>query len=490
MATATLYLYNEPSQNYNISCWADRTFSRGPATVRKTSNNPSTSVGTIITEGTITAGSLTAMPNSNQQTLIFSYASLSKFKVDIKNITLYATLASDTTFDSLTVGEQLYTYPVYNTEYSGSIGLNNVNSLEKTITATISIDPYLSEEVMYALGGGSSWSVAKEATPTEDVFQQQDTVSTYIFKRYYRAATGIQRTWLSAKVTNVYLVIDYEEDTSIILDRTTAISALNIGIAGKAKKITDWFVGVEGKAKKITDAWIGVNGIAKKIYPVYTVGMLKPGDIIQIDESGLEEYTEWVVMHHNYYENNQTILMRKYCLQTPSSLDYEGGSGQYSYPYFDKTADNYLKDEWLNLKAETFKNLLIDTTIIGRTWLGSTNNSASRKIWLPSAVNLSASAFEDGSTAYQDDLNGVFDYFATNDSVIARMAYFEEDGTSVRWWTRTTVGGTHPYQRTIDKNGDFSSYQYYYSAYLRPVINISSNNYLEKISDNIYRIVI
>ena len=141
-------------------------------------------------------------------------------------------------------------------------------------------------------------------------------------------------------------------------------------------------------------------------------------------------------------------------------------------------------------KTDTFKNLLLDTTIIGRTWLGGTNNSVSRKIWLPSAVNLSVSAFDSSSTAYQDDPKGAFDYFINNDLAITRVAYSEENGETVRWWTRTTVGGTHPYQRTIDKNGNFSSYQYYYSAYLRPIINISSNNYLEKISDNIYRIVI
>ena len=490
MATATLYLYEDPNQTYSISCWADRKFSRGPATVKKTANVASTSYPfTMVSAGSITAGELTSMPNSNVQNLVFSYNNLSKYKINITTITLHVTLASDTTFDSITVGNSFYNYPVYNTEYSGTIDLTGVNTTEKTITATLSIDPYLSSDVLTALGG-YSWDVFKEATVTQDVFQSQDTTDSYIFKRYYQALSGIQRSWCSAKVANVYLVIEYEEDTSVIVDRSTAISMLNVGVSGVAKKISDMFIGVNGVAKKISEAWIGVNGIAKKIYPAYMISMLSPGDIIQIDEEGTgTTYAEWMVMHHNYYETGQTILMRKYCLPNNMYLNYSGGSGQYSYPYFDYNADNYLSKTWLTAAGESFQNLLIETPITGRTWSGGTVKTASRKIWLPSAVNLSVSSFEEGNTAYYDDTNGAFDYFATNDTLAARIAYITEGGDAVRWWTRTVTGGMHPYQRTINTSGDFSNYQYYNTAYLRPVINIYSNNYLEKISDGVYRMV-
>lgn len=491
MATATLYLYEDPNQTYSISCWADRSFSRERAIVQKMNQTSSTAVGSVTTPGTITAGSLTSMPSSNLQNLVFSYAKASNYKINISAATLYVTLASDTSFESLSVGNQLHSYPTYNTQYSGAVDLSGVNTTEKTITATLKIDPEMSMTVLQALGGGYSWSVQKEATVSYDQFYYYDsTDGTTYWYRHYLDGTGVQRSWCSAKVTNVYLVIEYEEDTSVIIDRSTAISMLNVGVSGVAKKISDMFIGVNGVAKKISEAWIGVNGIAKKIYPAYMISMLSPGDIIQIDEEGTgTTYAEWMVMHHNYYETGQTILMRKYCLPNNMYLNSSGGSGQYSYPYFDYNADNYLSKTWLTAASESFQNLLIETPIAGRTWSGGTVKTASRKIWLPSAVNLSVSSFEEGNTAYYDDTNGAFDYFATNDTLAARIAYITEGGDAVRWWTRTVTGGTHPYQRTINTSGDFSSYQYYNTAYLRPVINIYSNNYLEKISDGVYRMV-
>lgn len=491
MATATIYLYENSTQNYSIPCWADREFSRGPATVKKTANVASPSYPfTMVSAGSITAGNLVSMPNSNVQNLVFSYNNLSKYKINIAAITLHVTLASDVTFDGITVGNSFYSYPVYNTEYSGAIDLTGVNTTEKTITATLSIDPYLSSDVLTTLGGGYSWDVVKEATVTEDVFQSQDTVGSFVFERYYQALSGIQRSWCSAKVTNIYLVVDYTEDTSVVVDRLTATSMLSVGVSGAAKKVNDMFVGVNGVAKKISEAWIGINGVAKKIYPAYLVGMLNPGDIIQIDEEGTgTNYVEWMVMHHDYYETGQTILMRKYCLPDNICLNYSENLGQYNYPYFDYDADDYLTDTWLSARSTEFQNLLIETTIAGRTWSGGTIKTATRKVWLPAAVNLSASNFEEGSTAYYDDTNGAFDYFATNDTLAARIAYVAEDGDAVRWWTRTVIGGTYPYQRTINALGDFSSYYYYDFAYLRPVINVYSNNCLEKISDGVYRMI-
>jgi hypothetical protein len=71
------------------------------------------------------------------------------------------------------------------------------------------------------------------------------------------------------------------------------------------------------------------------------------------------------------------------------------------------------------------------------------------------------------------------------------VAYAENDtSTAVQWWTRTTTGGTHPYCRAVGSNGScFFNRSYYDSNYLRPIIDIYSNNYLEKISDGVYRMV-
>lgn len=492
MATATLYLYEDPNQTYSISCWADRSFSRGPATISKTANIASTSYPfTTITAGSITTGSLTSMPSSNLQNLVFSYAKASNYKINISAATLYVTLASDTSFESISVGNQLYSYPTYNTQYSGAVDLSGVNTTEKTITATLKIDPQMSTTVLQALGGGNSWSIFKEATITEDVFQFQDTAHTYIFKRYYQAASGIQRSWCSAKVTNVYLVIEYEEDTSVIVDRSTAISMLNVGVSGVAKKIGDMFVGVNGVAKKISEAWIGVNGIAKKIYPAYLISMLNPGDIVQIDEDGLGGYKDWMVVHHNYYGANQTLLMRKYCLADKKALNYSGGNtSTYGYPYFNGTADNYLKDTWLVARPDSFQNLLIETTIIGRTWSGGTNKTAERKIWLPPAAGISPDFYAEGQGVNSEAPAGPYAYFINNNTNEARIAYAENDtSAAIQWWTRTTVGGVHPQCKTIGTNGTFYSRSYAENCYLRPVINVYSNNYLEKVSDGVYRMI-
>lgn len=487
MATATLYLYEDPTQQYGISCWADRQFSRGPATVRKTANVASTSYPfTTIQAGSITAGNIVSMPRSNTQNLIFSYTKLSNYKINIESATLYVTLASDTTFDSILVGNQSYNNPVYNIQYSGTIDLSNVNTLEQTITAPIAIDPYMSATVLAALGGDHSWSVQTEATPTEDVFSHQDTASTYVFTRYYRALSGIQRSWCSAKITNIYLVVEYEEDTSVIVDRSTTTALLNIGVSGKAKKVSDIFVGVNGIARKISEAWIGVNGAARKIYPACILGLLSPGDILQIDENGDGTFTDWIVMHQNYYGNNATVLMRKTIL-TNKQLDESGGVNQYGYPYAEQEADNYLRITWLQAKSATFQNLLIETPIVARTWSGTTK-TINRKVWLPAAVNLSGSKSDFTESDRKDDPSGAFSYFISNDTNSDRIAY-NSNGTIGAWWTRSPVGGSHPLCRAINNTGGFNNWNYYNNIGLRPVINIASNTLLEKVSENAYRII-
>lgn len=274
-----------------------------------------------------------------------------------------------------------------------------------------------------------------------------------------------------------------------------SMAAAMVGVDGVAKKISNMFIGINGVAKKITTAWIGIDGVARKIYPAYTVGSLIPGEIIQLDETGTGTYTEWIVMHHGYYEDGTTVLMRKTLLPVSQRLAWEGDFTKYGYPYFDKIADKYLTETWLLTTAYQFQELLVDTTITGRVW-SSTNGvepvkSAVRKIWIPSAVNLSATRFNDAvndALNYYDDPEGAFNYFTINDTNAKRIAY-DANGTAQPWWTRTVVPGTHPNCRKITESGSFGTSYYYYLNYIRPVINVYSNNYLEKISEGVYRMI-
>lgn len=313
------------------------------------------------------------------------------------------------------------------------------------------------------------------------------------YEKVYRTDTYSQTgTTRSGNITDIYLEITYGEGGSAgggeVEPENTYAPASYIGVAGVAKEIKDYFIGVAGIARKIKEAYIGVNGIAKKFYPGLTVAKLQPGDIIQLEETA-GTFVDWIVMHHDYYGKGQTVLMRKNCLSTTKYLAYEGACGQYTYPYFEQEADNYLRNTWFTARPAAFQELALTTAIIGRTWSGGTNKTADRKVWLPSAVNLSDSNFSADSSARYDDPNGVFSYFSgDNDTNSKRIAY-DENGTAVVWWTRTVVGGTHPYCRRMNTNGEFTNAQYYFSGALRPVINILSTHYLEPVSNGVYRMI-
>lgn len=316
-----------------------------------------------------------------------------------------------------------------------------------------------------------------------------------LYEKVYRTDTYTKTgTSRSGSLTNIYLEIVYGDggqtgggDSG---DTTTSYGTGSfIGIGDVAREIKDYFIGINNIARKVKEVYIGINGVAKKIYPALTIGKLPVGSIVQLDESGSGGYKDWIVMHHDYYSTGATILMRKQLLGTTKYLAYNGSCGQYSYPYFNQDADNYLTNTWLSARPTEFQNLLIETTIAGRTWSGGTIKTAARKVWLPSAVNLSQASFPLGTeTAYHDDPSGAFAYFLANDTDANRIAY-DENGTAQVWWTRTTTGGTHPYCRRMTTSGGFSNQNYYYTGYLRPTINISSSNYVEEISNGVYHIM-
>ena len=315
------------------------------------------------------------------------------------------------------------------------------------------------------------------------------------YEKVYRTDTYSQTgTTRSGSISDIYLEITYGDGGSPgggeVEPDVPYAPAFYIGIEGIAREIKEGFIGIAGIARKIKEAYIGINGIARKFYPGLTVASLRPGDVIQLEENeGV--FADWIVMHQNYYGEKQTVLMRKNCLYDNISLAYEGACGMYAYPYFEHDADNYLRHTWYNARLAAFQELLISTTITGRTWSGGTVQTAERKIWLPSAVNLSSTQFTAGSTAYDDDPKGAFDYFTgDNDANAARVAYRDQvSGTPVAWWTRTTLGGTHPYCYRISTAGDFGNTEYYNYIYLRPVINISAAHYLEPVGEGIYRMI-
>jgi hypothetical protein len=126
----------------------------------------------------------------------------------------------------------------------------------------------------------------------------------------------------------------------------------------------------------------------------------------------------------------------------------------------------------------------LDTTIAVRRWSGGTTDTGIRKVWLPSAANFST------EYANTDDENGVFDYFTINSDKSYRIAYKETNlSEAVYYWTRSAVGGTHPLWRSVGPNGSVYGANYWDNRAIRPVINVYSNNYLEKVSEGVYRMI-
>lgn len=298
-------------------------------------------------------------------------------------------------------------------------------------------------------------------------------------RQYYKSHEG------ALTLSDITLTI-YTGNDSISVPSTSTVL---VGVDGVAKKVTDMFVGVNGTAKKVSEAWIGVNGKAKKIFPTFILGMLSPGDIVKIDEMGDGNFAEWIVMHQNYYGANQTILMRKNCLAGSSMKLASTSTSSSSNAYFNKTADNYLTNNWLlNTGYFTFQKILLETTIMVKSWSNNNLATETRKIWLPSAVNVSPGSF---SATQTEEPNGGFDYFLSNDTAAARKACSDSDTSSyIYWWTRSTVGGTHPYCKAVGSNGDLRNDSCGSSRYLRPVINIAADNYVKFVSTGVYKLIV
>lgn len=406
------------------------------------------------------------------------------------SVKLYATISSSFAynFSSMNVnGTGVYISS--GTTFSVNIPISQVSTSTKI--------SFYAEAIKTFSGSDSitQGSIVHSGQWYSDAYLNNPVSSGGLYEKVYRTDTYTQTgTTREGSLTDIYLEVVYgeggstgggESDDPSISYGTGSF----IGIGDIAREIKNYFVGVENIARKVTEVFIGINGVAKQVYPSLTVGKLAPGSIIQLDESGSGKYKDWIVAHQNYYGADQTVLIRKNLLDTTKNLAYSGSVGQYGYPYFNYEADNYLTNVWLSARPAEFQNLLIETSIAGRTWSGGTIRTAIRKVWLPAAVNLSQASFPLGTeTAYYDDPSGAFAYFSANDTDANRIAY-DENGTAQVWWTRTTTGGTHPYCRRMTTSGSFSNQNYYYTGYLRPVINISSKHYVEEISSGVYHII-
>lgn len=375
------------------------------------------------------------------------------------------------------------------TTYSVNIPISQISTSTKLFFYTEAIKTFSGSDSV------TQGSIVHSGQYYSDAYLNNPVTSGGLYEKVYRTDTYAQTgTARSGSLSNIYLEVTYGDGGQAGGgdggDSTISYGAGSfIGIGNVAREISDCFIGINNIARKIKEIYIGVNGVAKKIYPALTIGKLAPGDILQLDEDGNGTYSDWIVMHQNYYGAGETVLMRKQLLSTTKYLAYNGSVGQYGYPYFEGDADNYLRNTWLSARSTEFQTLPIETTITGRTWSGGTNKTAARKIWLPSAVNLSQVEFPLGTeTAYYDDPSGIFAYFAMNDTAARRVAY-DANGTAQVWWTRTTTGGSHPYCLRMTVTGGFSNQNYYYTGYLRPVINVSASNYVEAISDGVYRIM-
>ena len=401
----------------------------------------------------------TSTPTEGKQTVSFSYSS-----VDLSKVNMVVVQAS-----------------VGGTPFGGSFKVNGEGA---SVSAGV-LTAYLEASAI----SSTSASIEVEFTtytPAHTHYSDYDSYKVLSGSSQYGRIQYKKTHNCNVALSNVTLKI-YTGDDAV---SRPSVPQIFIGVGDVAKRVTEMFIGVNGKAKRVTEAWIGVNGKAQKIFPTLIVGDLSPGDIVQIDEMGDGNLVEWMVMHQNYYGEKQTILMRKYCLPDSYQLNYNGGSSSnYSNPYFSKTIDNYLKNTWLlGTGYLTFQKILLETNIMVRNWSGGDLVTQARKVWLPSAVNVSPGSF----TAVQsEEPNGGFAYFLNNDTTTARKAYRETNTTeAVYWWTRSTTGGTHPYCKAVGSNGDLRNDSYYSYRYLRPVINISSENFVKSVSTGVYKLII
>lgn len=327
-----------------------------------------------------------------------------------------------------------------------------------------------------------------------DVYLKNQVSSGGTYEKVYRTdsawQTGTQRT---CTISNIQMVIEYgsggsQGGTDAGTSGVGGGGGIFIGVDGKARKVQDLFIGVDGKARKIAEVFIGVDGKARRIYPALTLGNLNPGSIVLLPEdSGSTK--QWIVVHQDYYKEGQTILLRKDCINVQKPLS-SNTITKYQSPYLNCDADAYLSKTWVAARTATFKNLLTEAPITCKSWDYSSTTGGifteNRKIWLPSAANLSKTDWT--NTYDDDDSTGLFDYFALSDVNSRRIAYNDGTSTAVKWWARSVISGTHPNCKAISTSGSGTNQSYTSYAYLRPVIGISSSTIVEE-SNGTYKLV-
>ena len=400
----------------------------------------------------------TSSATTGKQTATFSYSTVS-----LSNVNMVVLQAS-----------------VTNTTYGGTFRVNG----EVASVSSGVLTAYLEPSAIAASSASIEVSFTSY-TPAHTHYSDYDSRTPLSGGSNYARVQYKKTHNASASLANITLKI-YTGDDAIA---RPSVPQMFIGVGDVAKKVSEMFIGVSGKAKKVSEAWIGVNGKAMKIFPTLTVGDLAPGSIVQIDEMGDENLVDWIVMHQNYYGANQTILMRKNCLAGSSMQLASTSTSSSSNAYFNKTADNYLTNNWLlSTGYLTFQKILLETTIMVKSWSNSNLATETRKVWLPSAVNVSPGSY---SSTQSEEPNGGFDYFLSNDTAEARKACSDSDTSSyIYWWTRSTVGGTHPYCKAIGSNGSLRNDSCGSSRYLRPVINIAADNYVKFVSTGVYKLIV
>lgn len=389
----------------------------------------------------------------------------------------------------------------YDALYINGTKMGNANST--TYTATIPISQVsTSTKIPIRVEAKKTFSGSDSKTTGDlvhtgqyysDVYLTQSASSGGTYEKVYRTdtltQTGTQRT---CTISSITMTIEYgsggtQGGTSSGTSSIGGGGGLFIGVDGKARKVQDLYIGVDGKARKIAEAFIGVNGVARRIYPALTLGNLNPGSIVLLPEdSGSTK--QWIVVHQDYYNEGQTLLLRKDCINTTKPLSSNTVTKYYT-PYLNHDADAYLTKTWLPARTSSFQSLLTEAPITCRSWDYSSSTGGEfteqRKIWLPSAANLSET---DWSNVWsEDDSTGLFDYFKMSDTNTTRKAYNDGTSTAVQWWTRSVIKGTYSNCKAINTSGSGTNTSYTNSYYLRPVIGISSSTIVE-LSNGTYKL--
>ena len=263
-------------------------------------------------------------------------------------------------------------------------------------------------------------------------------------------------------------------------------SALYIGVGGVAKKITEMYASVNGIAKKISGSWIGIRGTAQEFQPCLELQHIVPGEIVQIDETGMGTLVDYIVVAQDHYLNEtnterHTVLMRKNLLST--TVEY--GNNSWGESYVGESLDTYMNEAWKATLDGRIILKLMNITIPCNQWSSPYHTTAERQVWVPSKDEI--------DDAYTDHYEGpCFEYFIGKNTNADRIAY-TDDGTARIWWTRSCVegmGSDGAYIRVIKADGAFNNYGQTGNFYCRPVFCLPAGLPISKVSEGIYNLVL